>query len=69
MEKKVKDYDGLYRTDSGAVINKDYASYKSFIENHRRMVTSEIKIKNLENDVSEIKDMLRQLLDQKTSQG
>lgn len=62
MEKKVKDYEGLYRLESGAIVNKDYDAYKSSQEERRRLISQEIKIKNIQNDLDQIKQMLSSLL-------
>jgi len=62
----VEGYRGLARDPvSNAIINKDNEGHKSAIENHKRMKAEKEELDNLKKDVSEIKNMLKQLLGNK----
>lgn len=62
IEQKVKDYDGLYRAPSGAIVNKNMETYSKFIAEKERALANERRINNIESELSEIKDLLKQLL-------
>jgi hypothetical protein len=58
---------GIFRTDSGALINKNndaLLSYKKKKEHMKRMEDLEKKVDEMTDDVNEIKSMLYQLLQQ-----
>jgi hypothetical protein len=58
---------GIFRTDSGALINKNndaLLSYKRKKEQSRKMETLEKKVDEMTNDMNEIKAMLYQLIQQ-----
>jgi hypothetical protein len=60
---RVKDSVGLHRNvDSGAIVNSSNIDYNKYIMQKEKMSSEKTRIKNLEQDVMEIKDMLRQLL-------
>ncbi|MFZ4599035.1 MAG: hypothetical protein ACOYNN_10350 [Terrimicrobiaceae bacterium] len=59
------DIPGIYRGDSGALINKDNSGlslYKNKKEQFRRMTMMEKKIELLFNEMSEIKNILKNLI-------
>ena len=59
----VKGYEGMFRDPkSGAIITKGSAG-KQHSANRARMKTEKNRLNELENDVSEIKDMLKQLIE------
>lgn len=71
---KIKDRDGLYRDmSSGAVINTNTAEYLNFMR--KRNASNEVKnltqqntqeIKELKNDLAEIKQLLVALINKET---
>lgn len=65
-ELKVKDHEGLYRVPSGAIVNKDPDAYQKHLMNvkkERRLDIQDQRINNIESELSEIKSLLKQLLD------
>lgn len=58
---------GLFRDDNGALINKNndaLLSYKAKKEQSRKLKDLEEKYKVLSNDITSIKEMLGQILEQ-----
>jgi len=65
MEKETT-ISGIFRTDAGALINKNndaLASYKAKKMQSRKLLELEEKVQNINADVSDIKKMLTQLLE------
>jgi hypothetical protein len=66
---KVKDRDKLVRDrTSNAIVNLDFDDYQSYVENYNRVLSEKQRIQklesdvaNIQNDLSEIKDLLRSL--------
>lgn len=66
---KVKDREKLARDrESNAIVNLDYDDYAVYVENYNRVLSEKQRIQNLEsnvanmqNDLNEIKDLLRRL--------
>ena len=66
---KVKDREKLARDrESNAIVNLDYDDYAAYVENYNRVLSEKQRIQNLEsnvanmqNDLNEIKDLLRRL--------
>lgn len=59
---KVKDQEYLCRdTDSNAIVNTDIKGYHQYIENYKKTYNELQRIKNLENDVSEMKSDLTEI--------
>lgn len=66
---KVKDKTGLYRDEqTNAIVNMNESEYEHYIESYKKSYSDKQKIKNLEddvatirNDLSEIKQLLRNL--------
>jgi hypothetical protein len=60
---KVKDAVGLHRDmGCGAILNTSSSDYDKYIVQRQKMLSEKTRISNLEKDVTEIKDMLQQLL-------
>ena len=66
MKHKVAGYDGLYRDDdSGVIVNKSESERNRYrIAKRQAMMNleSQQEISNLKQEMSEIKDLLKQLL-------
>ena len=66
MKHKVAGYDGLYKDDdSGVIINHDQSERDRYRMAKRQAVMnleSQKEISNLKEEMSEIKDLLKQLL-------
>ena len=63
MYKKVEGHSGLVRDmKSGGIINKDTAAYQSYINEKNRRLREIQRIENLESEVGEIKDLLKQII-------
>ncbi len=61
---RVKDHDGLYKDSStGAVINKDTSGYQQYMENRSKMLSDKERLDSLENDIHDIKTMLKTFLE------
>jgi hypothetical protein len=48
--------------ESGAVINTDKMGYKSYIETRNKKLQEAARLDNLETELSEIKELLKELL-------
>lgn len=60
----VEGRDGFYRdTKTGAIINKNYLEYQSYIKQREKLNSEKNRIDRLENDVSDIKSMLNNIVD------
>jgi hypothetical protein len=61
---KVKDKDHLVRDSySNAIVNVDMNSYNAYVENYKQRYNETQRIKNLEGDVSEMKNNLNEIKD------
>lgn len=59
---KVKDKDHLERdVYSNAIVNNDLDSYNAYIQSYKKTYNESMRIKNLENDVNEIKSDLDEI--------
>lgn len=64
MRKKVEGHSDLVRDmESGAIINTDNAAYQNYILMRNQKLKEKERIDNLENEMSEIKSLLKQLVD------
>ncbi len=60
---KVKDQDHLYRdVDSGAIINTDNSSFEKYKRSKLKFQNMEHELNYLKGEISEIKGLLKQLL-------
>ena len=63
MYKKVEGHSNLVRdTKSGAVINNDTTAYQNYIATREHKLKEKNRIENLENEVSELKSLIRDLI-------
>ena len=63
MYKKVEGHSNLVRdTKSGAIINNDSTEYQNYIAMREQKLKEKDRIENLENEVSEIKSLLKDLI-------
>jgi hypothetical protein len=69
---KVKDKNNLLRdSESNAIVNTDYENYKKYVDLYKQKISESKKIKELQNEVSsikedlgEIKDLLRSIINE-----
>jgi len=60
---KVKDSVGLHRElESGAIVNTSVDDYEKYLKKKEAMLSQKKRLDNLESDVGEIKNMLKELL-------
>lgn len=60
----VEGKDGFYRDpNSGAIVNKNHLEYQSYIKQREKLNSERERIERLENDVSDIKSMLNNIVD------
>ena len=63
MYKKVEGHSDLVRdTQSGAIINNDTTAYQNYIALREQKLREKERIENLEQDVSELKTLLKELI-------
>jgi hypothetical protein len=63
MYKKVEGHSELIRDmDSGAVINNDTTAYQNYITMREQKIKEKQRLDNLENEVGEIKSLLKDLI-------
>jgi len=60
---KVEGHANLRKTNGGAVVNVSSADYDKYIRQKQMIQNEKNRISALEKDVSDIKGMLKQLLD------
>jgi hypothetical protein len=61
---RVEGHKNLYRDEeSGAILNTDSVGYSEYIKQREIRKRERGEIKNLKNEISEIKSLLRELLD------
>lgn len=59
----VKGHPNLYRDEnSGAILNLDNQSYNHYINSVNNRKNQQLQIENLQKDVNEIKQLLKELL-------
>lgn len=62
----VKNYSHLYRDENtNAIVNTDDMKYQHYINSKRKIFEDQQKILELENEINEIKSLLKQLLENK----
>lgn len=62
----VKGYSGLYRDEfNNAIINKNQNSYEEYLKTKNRLIEKQKKIEGLENEIFEIKQLLKTLIENK----
>lgn len=62
----VKGYVGLYRDEkTNAIINVDETSYEDYINSKNKLIKSQHKLEELEREISDIKSLLQNLLENK----
>ena len=61
---RVEGHKNLYRDEeSGAILNTDSVGYSEYLKQREIRKKERGEIKNLKNEISEIKSLLRELLD------
>ena len=61
---RVEGHKNLYRDEeSGAILNTDSVGYSEYIKQREIRKKERVEIKNLKNEISEIKSLLKELLD------
>ena len=61
---RVDGHKNLYRDEeSGAILNTDSVGYSEYIKQREIRKRERVEIKNLKNEISEIKSLLKELLD------
>jgi hypothetical protein len=64
----VEGHPNLFRdSKTGAIINCDNVSYKQHLNGVFNRMSTKLEIENLKNEVSEIKSLLKELLNKKSS--
>jgi hypothetical protein len=65
---KVEGYPNLYRDEkTGAIINCDTISYNNYVNSLNKRDSQKREIDNIKNEISEIKSLLKQLLEKNGS--
>ena len=59
----VEGHKHLYREESGAIVNTDTNGYANYMKAKNKKLTEKIEIEDLRNEIDELKNQLRQLLD------
>jgi hypothetical protein len=60
---KVKGYNGLYRDETtDAIINMNDNSYDEYLKIKHRLINNQNRLTKIEDDISEIKTMLKAIL-------
>jgi hypothetical protein len=61
----VEGHPNLFRdSKTGAIINCDSISYKQYLNGVSNRMTTKLEIENLKNEVSEIKSLLKEILNE-----
>lgn len=61
---KVDGHDGLFRDEkTQAIINTDVDGYNAYVSRRKRMIEEREKVENLENEVSELKNLIGKLIE------
>lgn len=62
----VKGHNGLYRDEStNAIINTNDSIYNDYINSRNRLIKNQEKMTTIENELTEIKELLKILLENK----
>ena len=62
----VKGHNGLYRDEStNAIINTNDSVYNDYINSRNRLIENQEKMTTIENELTEIKELLKILLENK----
>jgi hypothetical protein len=65
---KVEGYTNLYRDEqTGAIINHDTMAYNNYVNSLHKRDSEKKEIDNIKNEISEIKSLLKQLLEKNGS--
>jgi len=65
---KVEGHPNLYRDEqTGAIINCDTISYNNYVNSLHKRDSQKREIDNIKNEISEIKSLLKQLLEKNGS--
>jgi hypothetical protein len=65
---KVEGHPNLYRDEqTGAIINCDTISYNNYVNSLNKRDSQKREIDNIKNEISEIKSLLKQLLEKNGS--
>ena len=59
----VEGHKNLYREESGAIVNADTNGYAQYMKSKNIKLTEKREIEDLRNEIDELKNQLRQLLD------
>ena len=59
----VEGHKNLYREESGAIVNTDKNGYANYMKAKNTKLTEKREIEDLRNEIDELKNQLRQLLD------
>ena len=59
----VEGHKHLYREESGAIVNTDTNGYANYMKARHKKLTEKREIEDLRNEIDELKNQLRQLLD------
>ena len=63
MRMKVEGHDDLERDlNSGGLVNTNKVAYESFLKRQKEKQSEETRLNTIENDISELKELLRELL-------
>ena len=63
--KPVKERSNLYRDDNGAIVNTDSTGLAKYLKAKKSIQSKDDRIEKIENDIIEIKSMLKKLLEEK----
>jgi len=64
MKIKVENSTSLYRdSDSGAIINCSNSEYENYMELKNKKLREQEEMENIKNDVSELKSMMKLILE------
>ena len=60
----IKDEKGFFKdSDSGAIVNKNNNEYQAYIAQRERLLSDKERLDKVENEISDIKQMLQILID------
>ena len=60
----IKDEKGFFKdSDSGAIVNKNNSEYQAYIAHRERLLSDKERLDKVENEISDIKQMLQILID------
>lgn len=65
---KVEGHNNLFRDEeSGAIMNLDISGYQEYIKKRSKKNKEREEIKNIKTEINEIKSMLKQILENKST--